>query len=86
MRRILFILLFTALLGIAAGEQLEVRKAANPEEISVGDEVIMSLEFTNPFNQEIDIRIVDQNVFADNGLDIECLDRSLPFDPLIALE
>ncbi len=73
-------------MGFAAGEQLQVRKTAEPTDISVGDEVIIKLEFTNPFDKEVNIKIEDTNTFAGNGLDIQCLERKLPSDRFITLE
>jgi len=87
MRGLIFIVLLSALFtGMVCAEKLEVKKTVEPEEISVGDEVVINLEFTNPFNREIHVKIVDNNVFAGNGLNIQCLERILPAERSVALE
>lgn len=63
----------------AAAKTLDVRKVVeNGDNIKVGDEVAIGLQFKNPFKQAIPIRIVDRNVFGNNGLDIKCLEYTLP--------
>ncbi len=77
---LVFLLAVTSAVATAA-KKLEVQKLVdygNNKEIKVGDEVIISLKFKNPFNREIPVRIVDRNVFGDNGLDIKCLEYALP--------
>lgn len=63
----------------AAAKTLDVRKVVeNGDNIKVGDEVAILLQFKNPFKQAIPLQIVDQNVFGNNGLDIKCLEYTLP--------
>ena len=63
----------------AAAKTLDVRKVVeNGDDIKVGDAVAIHLRFKNPFKQAIPIQIVDQNVFGNNGLDIKCLEYTLP--------
>ena len=72
----LFVLAVTA---VSAAETLEVRKIVqNADDITVGDDVTILLKFKNPFKQEIPIQIVDRNVIGNNGLDIQCLEATLP--------
>lgn len=61
-----------------AAESLSVEKTASQTDIQVGDDVTIMLRFTNPFGTEIPIQLVDMNVFGNNGLDIQCLERTLP--------
>ncbi len=79
---LLLVFLFAVTSAVAtAAKKLEVQKLVdygNNKEIKVGDEVTISLKFKNPFNREIPVRIVDRNVFGDNGLDIKCLEYTLP--------
>jgi len=83
MRKVIAILLILAL-GIlltssVAAKELEVQKLVDSnKEIKVGDGVSVQLDFKNPFNRVIPIQIVDKNVFGNNGLDIQCLEYTLP--------
>ena len=83
MRKVIAILLILAL-GIlltssVAAKSLEVQKLVDSnKEIKVGDGVSVQLVFKNPFNRAIPIQIVDRNVFGNNGLDIQCLEYTLP--------
>lgn len=85
MRKVIAILLILILaLGIllmssVAAKELEVQKLVDSnKEIKVGDGVSVQLVFKNPFNRVIPIQIVDRNVFGNNGLDIQCLEYTLP--------
>jgi hypothetical protein len=79
---LLLIFFFALTLAVAtASKKLEVQKLldnGNNKEIKVGDEVTILLKFKNPFNREIPVRIVDRNVFGNNGLEIKCLEYTLP--------
>ena len=62
-----------------AAKTLVVRKVVeNANNIKVGDKVIIKLQFKNPFKQAIPLRIVDRNIIGNNGLDIRCLEYTLP--------
>ena len=83
MRKVIAILLILALgmllTSSVAAKSLEVQKLVDSnKEIKVGDGVSVQLVFKNPFNSAIPIQIVDKNVFGNNGLDIQCLEYSLP--------
>ncbi|MCW3133651.1 MAG: hypothetical protein N2V78_04905 [Methanophagales archaeon] len=76
----------------AVAKTLDVRKVVeNGDNIKVGDEVTILLQFKNPFTQAIPLQIVDRNVFGNNGLDIKCLEYTLPakeestmaYDPIV---
>jgi len=67
-----------AIMPCVAAESLTVEKTASQTDIQVGDDVTIMLRFTNPFGTEIPIQLVDKNVFGNNGLDIQCLERTLP--------
>lgn len=70
---------FFGVTSATAAKTLDVRKVAeNGDNIKVGDEVAILLQFKNLFKQAIPIQIVDQNVFGNNGLDIKCLEYTLP--------
>ncbi len=84
-RKVIAILLVFAL-GIGmlvtssvAAKELAVQKLVDSnKEIKVGDGVSVLLSFKNPFNRTIPIQIVDKNIFGNNGLDIQCLEHTLP--------
>jgi len=69
----------SAVAAAAATKTLVVRKVVeNADNIKVGDKVIVKLQFKNPFKQPIPLRIADRNVIGNNGLDIRCLEYTLP--------
>jgi len=83
MRKVIAILLILALgmllTSSVAAKELEVQKLIDSnKEIKVGDGVSVQLVFKNPFNRAIPIQLVDRNVFGNNGLDIQCLEYTLP--------
>ena len=90
-RRRLVILILTALVVTAlvaqcsAAKSLSVEKTAQQTDIQVGDDVAIMLKFANPFGEEIPVRIVDKNIFGNNGIDIQCLERTLPGQKEITL-
>lgn len=43
-----------------------------------GDDVTILLKFTNPFGSELPIKIVDKNAFGNNGIDVQCMEYTLP--------
>lgn len=75
---IVIVIGIAVILPCVAAESLTVEKIAPPTDIQVGDDVTILLGFTNPFGTEIPIQLVDKNVFGNNGLDIQCLERTLP--------
>ncbi len=82
MKRIFIIfiitLLFIPINTVYAANSLGVQKLVKNKNINVGDNVTIILSFTNPFNQELPIKIKDKNVFGNNGIDIQCLEYTLP--------
>jgi len=69
----------SAVAAAAATKTLVVHKVVeNADNIKVGDKVIVKLQFKNPFKQPIPLQIVDRNVIGNNGLDIRCLEYTLP--------
>ncbi len=70
---------FFGVTSASAAKTLDVRKVVeNADNIKVGDEVAILLQFKNPFKQAVHLQIVDRNVFGNNGLDIKCLEYTLP--------
>lgn len=68
--------------GIASAKQLSVKKIVGNTDISTGDGVNISLEFENPFNKSIPVKIQDNNILGNNGLEIQCFEYDLPDRPL----
>lgn len=72
-----FLILFS---GTASAKQLTVKKVTNTD-IKTGDSVNIKLEFENPFNKSIPIKIQDNNILGNNGLEIQCYEYTLPDNP-----
>ncbi len=74
------ILILLLIPSVQAAPSLTVEKALDKQDVKVGDEVTVLLRFTNPFGKEVPVRIVDKNLLGGNGLDIQCLEYTLPAD------
>ncbi|PWB56770.1 MAG: hypothetical protein C3F06_00640 [Candidatus Methanoperedenaceae archaeon] len=68
--------------GITSAKQLSVKKIVSNTDISTGDSANISLEFENPFNKSLPVKIEDNNVLGNNGLEIQCYEYELPDRPL----
>ncbi len=87
-------LLFLLLAGFSFAQSLSVEKLLEKTDLSVGDNVQVLLKFSNPFGQQVPIKIVDKNILGGNGLDIQCLEYALPpdastvvgYDPITAFQ
>ncbi len=66
--------------GNVLAAQLTIEKDVKSRDITVGDSIEIMLRFSNPFGKPIGIQIHDKNVIAGNGLDIQCLEYTLPAD------
>ena len=84
MKRLKIVTIFICLLiifsGIASAKQLNVKKVTNTD-IKTADSVNITLEFENPFNKSIPIKIQDNNILGNNGLEIQCYEYTLPDKP-----
>lgn len=79
MKRIFFLIFLALFLqNIVIANSLQVEKIIDKSDIKTGDNVTILLKFTNPFGKEIPIKIIDRNVFGNNGLDIKCFEYILP--------
>ena len=76
----IFICLLIIFSGIASAQQLTVKKVTNTD-IKTGDSVNITLEFENPFNKSIPIKIQDNNILGNNGLEIQCYEYALSDNP-----
>ena len=63
---------------VHATKTLQVEKYVDKQDIKVGDDVKIFLKFRNPFGKEIPVKIVDKNVFGNNGIDVQCLEYNIP--------
>ncbi len=73
-----FILLFILISTPVFAQQLSVEKSVKEDSIKVGGQATVVLKFTNPFEVDIPITLVDKNIFANNGIDIQCLEQTIP--------
>lgn len=88
------LLLFLLLTNFSFAQSLSVEKLLEKTDLSAGDNVQVLLKFSNPFGQQIPIKIVDKNILGGNGLDIQCLEYALPpdastvvgYDPITAFQ
>lgn len=88
MKQFLAILVLALLLSIPLGQAaatLEVEKTVENTDIKAGEEVTVILRFVNPFGEELPIRIIDKNILGGNGLDVQCLEFTLPSDKKSAI-
>ena len=81
-----FILLFILISTPVFAQELSVEKSVKEGIIPVGGQATVVLKFTNPFDVDIPITIVDKNIFANNGIDIQCLEQTIPKKSEIAFE
>ena len=79
---ILLLLLFSA--GCRASS-IEVTKYIDGGQVNAGADTVIYLKFSNPFGREVPIKIVDKSVFAGDGLDIQCLEYTLPNQSVVAV-
>jgi len=90
----LFLITILFFFSASFAASISVEKKIDGEEVRTGGEVKIYLEFTNPFSEDIPLRIVDRSVFAGNGIDIQCLERTMPantkarldYDPIMAFQ
>ncbi len=64
----------------ALAKELGVEKMLSNSSVSVGDSVTVILKFTNPYGEPVPIQIQDKNVLGGNGLDVQCLEYTVPGD------
>ncbi len=86
-KRIFFFLMCAIFLASPVfASELTVEKIVKEENISVGSPVTVVLRFDNPFDYDIPVRIVDKNIFANNGLNVECLEQTIPKKSMVDVE
>ncbi|MFH1064373.1 MAG: hypothetical protein V1729_04795 [Candidatus Woesearchaeota archaeon] len=80
--RIWSLILITLLLvGIVEARELSVEKIVMEDNLKTGDSATIALNVNNPFGKEIKVTVVDKNVFGGNGIDIECMEVTIPANP-----
>ncbi|MFC1741960.1 hypothetical protein ACFL3V_05470 [Nanoarchaeota archaeon] len=72
---LMFILLLSS---FVSAKDLTVEKSVAEEELSTGGSATVQLEFTNPYGVEVPVVIVDKNILGNNGVDVECLEFTVP--------
>ena len=82
-KRILFFLVCVLFVSPVYALDMTVEKLVKEESISVGSPVTVVLRFDNPFDSDIPVQIVDKNVFANNGLNVECLEQIIPKNSVV---
>ena len=75
---VILILAIAILSAPASAASVIVEKSVEPKTLDAGDKATVSLDIKNPFNQAISIKIADKNIFANNGLDVQCIEYSIP--------
>ncbi len=80
------ILMLVLMAAAAQAKDLSVEKLAKEKDLKTGDSVTISLMFTNPFDQDLPVRIVDNNVIANNGLDVQCMEFTVPANQQVEAE
>lgn len=61
----------------AAGA-MTIEKSLEKSGLKAGDKAVILLDIKNPFSQPVMVRIADKNIFANNGIDIQCIEYSIP--------
>jgi len=61
-----------------SAQKITVEKILQNEEVRVGGRASIALNISNPYSQPLTVRIKDRNVIGNNGLDIQCLEVSIP--------
>lgn len=64
---------------------LVVEKTTENTSYAVNDPVKVIMKFQNPFGVELPIKIVDKNIIGNNGLDVQCLEYTLPADKAVSV-
>lgn len=60
-----------------SAESLIVEKVVNTTNLTIGDNISIWLNFVNPFEKEIKIKIVDKNIVGGNGIEVKCMEYVL---------
>lgn len=82
---LILLVLFLALPITYGAESLGVEKFIGEDHVNVGGAATVLLKFKNPFGKELPISIKDNNVLGANGLEIKCLEYTLPPDPVTSI-
>lgn len=88
MNKIILSIVFIVFLSsiVVAENKFAVEKfVENKDNIKVDSGVKIILRISNPFNQALNIEIKDKNVFGQNGLDIQCLEYTIPNEKEVML-
>jgi len=72
------IIILVLLVQITQARELTVEKIVSEQNLKAGDSATIMLHFVNPFDKEVPVKIVDKNVIANNGMDIQCMEFTIP--------
>lgn len=64
--------------SIASAQKISAEKVLDKPTLAAGSQAVISLRITNPFDSPVNVKIADKNIFANNGLDIQCLEYAVP--------
>ena len=67
-----FVLLSSACFGLSA------EKIVSSKTIDVNNELEVFLEIVNDLNQDVNVRITDENILGNSGLKVKCFDAVIP--------
>ena len=81
-----FLFLNAGLTVQASAKELSVQKLLKTNDIRVGDDITIILRFSNPFGKPVNVQIKDKNVVSGNGMDIQCLEYTVPADKQSAIQ
>jgi hypothetical protein len=62
----------------ASAQKISAEKALDKASLDAGTPVTIFLRISNPFDSPVTVKIADKNIFANNGLDIQCLEYNVP--------
>lgn len=78
-REIIWVLIIVLVFPcLVSARSLSVEKIVSSTHPKAGDSITIGLKFTNPFGKELHVKIEDKNLIGNNGLDIQCLEHTVP--------
>jgi len=85
--KMIFLIFMFMLIAIntVSASQLTVKKILKNDTLFTGNDATIILQFTNPYGKNIPVKIQDNNVFGNNGMDVQCLEYTIPADKEVAI-
>jgi hypothetical protein len=75
---LIFTVTFLLFSGIAHAKEITVEKKIVETELKAGGSATVELHFTNPYGVDVPAQIVDKNVLGNNGIDVSCMEFTVP--------